>query len=157
MSSQNLVSYTLTAEKKTAINQTLDSLKDHFSFTIPLTPAEIKSIFKAGDSYSPFIEKAYNALNQFPQIMPAIFDAQEFKNDYQLAMDLTAIITKLKGLLESLENTQVAAFSDAMVGGLEIYSHVQANKDKVPGLNAIADDMGSHFKKSKKPKDETKK
>jgi hypothetical protein len=36
-----------------------------------------------------------------------------------------------------------------MAQSLEIYSAVKQNRDKIPGLNVIADEMSSFFKKTK--------
>ena len=37
-----------------------------------------------------------------------------------------------------------------MAGALEVYAAVKQNRDKVPGLNVVADEMAEFFKKAKK-------
>lgn len=156
MATQNLVSAVLTPELKASINQTLEQLKNDCSFVITLTPDEIKNLFKAGDAYSSFLDKAYNTITDHPEIMPSIFDKEEFKKDYIFAADLMPIIAKVRSILETLENTRTAALSDTIVGALEIYNQVQNNKDKVSGLNTVYDDLAVHFKKSKRIKEQPK-
>ena len=101
MATQNLVSAVLTPELKASINQTLEQLKNDCSFVITLTPDEIKNLFKAGDAYSSFLDKAYNTITDHPEIMPSIFDKEEFKKDYIFAADLMPIIAKVRSILEA--------------------------------------------------------
>ncbi len=82
--------------------------------------------------------------------MPQVFDTAEFRKDYQLGKDMTPYVSQIRELLESMEDTTFAAYSDAMAGALQIYAAVQNSKDKVPGLSATADKMAAFFKRSRK-------
>ena len=46
----------------------------------------------------------------------------------------------------------MAANSDATDGALEVYAAVKQHRDKVPGLNVVAEDMAESFKKAKRSK-----
>jgi len=150
MAAQNLVSASIDAQTRTDILQKLSDIKSKLGFLLILQPDEIQSIFKAGNGYAPFIEKAHNAVNGHPEIMSGVFDAEEFKRDFQLSKDLTAISDQVNQLADSLQNTMLAVNSDALAAALDVYSAVKLNKDKVPGLNVVANEMAEFFKKTKK-------
>ena len=154
MSSQNLISATISPETKTGIMQKLEEIKTSLNFLLTLQPSEIQGLFKAGNTYAPFIEKAYNVINTHPQILPGVFNIEEFKKDYTLAKDLVIISNHVDQLADGIGNTLTAANSDAMAGALEIYAAVKQNRDKVPGLNVVYDEMGEFFKKAKKKNDQ---
>ena len=79
MSSQNLISATLSEETKTEITQALTEVRNKLEFLLSMQPDEIKSIFKAGNGFIPFIDKAYNVVNAHPEILPSVFNVEEFK------------------------------------------------------------------------------
>jgi hypothetical protein len=145
MSAQNLVSASLTPETKTEIIQKLTEIKTALNFLITLQPDEVRSLFKAANSFAPFIDKAYHTVVDHPEIMPGVFDMEEFKRDYTLSKDLAPIVNQIKELAESLEKTLIAINSDALTGALDIYAAVKQNRDKVPGLNVVAEEMAEFF------------
>ena len=107
-------------------------------------------MFKVGNGYTPFVEKAYNVVNSHPDILPGVFDIHEFKKDYQLSKDLTTIVDQINQLSASLNDTLMAVSSDAITGALEIYSAVKQNSDRVPGLQVAATEMAEFFKRTRK-------
>ena len=156
MALQNLVSASLTPEQKSSIITKLSDLKNDLGFVISLLPEEKKEYLKVGNVMLPLIEKAHDAVTAHPEILPAIFDKEEFENDYKLTKDLLPIVSQLAELASAVEATLFAANSDSMVETLEIYAAVQQHKDKVPGLDTVATEMKEFFKKTKKLKTEVK-
>lgn len=156
MALQNLVSASLTPEQKSSITAKLNELKTDLSFVISLLPEEKKEYLRVGNVMLPLIEKAHDVAALHPEILPAIFDKEEFEDDYKLTKDLFPIANQLAELTASVQATLFAANSDAMVETLEIYAAVQQHKDKVPGLDTAAGEMKEFFKKNKKPKTEVK-
>lgn len=150
MATQNLVSATLSAELKNSIVTKISELKTLLNFTVSLLPEEKKELVKVGNSYLPFVDKAYRVASDHPEIIPSVFDKEEFVKDYQFAKDLSAIAALLDELNTSVDDTLCAANSDTMVAALEIYSAVQQNKDKVPGLDVANSELKEFFKKSKR-------
>ena len=120
------------------------------NFLLSLQPKEIKSLFKAGNWFAPFIDKAHLAAADHPEILPQVFNSAEFKQDCQLSKDLTAIVTQINELAESLEKTLIAVNSDALSGALEVYAAVKEHRDKVPGLNVMAAEMAEFFPRATK-------
>lgn len=150
MSSQNLISATLAAEKKAQIIQKLAEVKSDLDFLLTLQPDEVRGLFKASNGFAPLVEKAYNTVNAHPDIMPNVFNIAEFKRDYELSRDLTLIAGQIKELSDSTQNTLIAVNSDALAGTLEVYAAVKQHRDKVPGLNVVADEMAVFFQRTGK-------
>jgi hypothetical protein len=147
---QNLVSASLTPEVKTEILQKLTEIKNALDFLLSLQPKEVRSLFKPGNTFAPLIDKAYHVVVDHPEILPAIFDKEEFIKDYLLSKDLTPIDNQINELSESVTKTLMAINSDALNETMEVYAAVKQNKDKVPGLNVVAEEMAEFFKKAGK-------
>jgi len=147
--SQNLISATLSVEDASEVLQLLTSAKAKLNFLSKLQTGEIVNLIKVGNAYLPFIEKAYQTVIAHPEILPSVFDKEEFLRDYALLIALRPILNQINELAESIQKTFTAAGSDSLVQALEVYAIVKQNKDKVPGLSVIADEMGVFFKKTK--------
>lgn len=154
MAVQNLVSAVIPEAVKASIIQKIGEIKTDLSFLITLQPDEIQGLFKAGNIYSSLIERAYTVAGSHPEILPSIFNVEEFKKDYVLSKDLADLSHQVNELAQALDHTLLATRSDSLAEALEVYAAVQQNKDKVPGLNSIADEMAEFFKKTIKKKPE---
>ena len=154
--SQNLISATLLAQDASEVQQLLTDAKAKLSFLLSLQTDDVITLFKVGNVYLPFIDLAYQTTIAHPEILPGVFDKDEFIRDYMLLSALRPIFNQMKELLESLQKTFMAVGSDAMIEALEVYSAVKQNKDKVPGLAATAEQTAVFFKKSKAKADPDK-
>jgi len=146
---QNLISATLSPEDALEVQQFLNSVKTKLDFLSKLQTSDTINLFKVGNAYLPFIEKAHQAMIAHPEILPAVFDKEEFIRDYNLLNSLRPILNQINELAESIQKTFTAVGSDSLVEALDVYAIVKQNKDKVAGLSVIADEMGIFFKKSK--------
>jgi len=142
---QNLVDAELNQTDSDAIITSLVAVNSKLPFLISLTPEEKSSLFKMGNGYKPFIEKAANAISSHPEIMPGTFSAEAFKKDSDLIKALEPIRVKLELLYQSVEDTLTAIGSDAIIESLAVYDAVKSQKDKIPGLSAIYDEMKKFF------------
>lgn len=149
MPNQNLISTTLATELKEKIEQQLTDIKSQLSFLLALQPGDIQGLFKAGNSYYPFIDRAYETIAKHPEIFPNSFNIEEFKKDYNLSKNLTPIVNQIKELAESLEKTLTAVNSDALAAALDVYAAVKQNRDKVSGLNVVANEMAVFFQRTR--------
>ena len=147
--SQNLISATFPAEDAADVQQNLAAAKAKLSFLLSLQTEDVVTLFKAGNAYLPFIDKAYQTMQAHPEIIPPVFNQEEFAQDYNLLSTLRPIFTQVDELAEGVRKTFIAVGSDALVAALEVYSAVKQNKDKVPGLASTADEMAVFFKRSK--------
>ena len=150
MCAQNLVSAVISPELKTSITTKLEGLKTDLNFVISLLPEEKNEFLKVKNVMMPFLDKTYDAATSHPEILPGVFDKDEFVKDYQLTKDLAPIVAQLEELTSAISNTLYAANSDTMVEALEVYAAVQQNKDKVPGLDTIAAELKGFFKRTRK-------
>ncbi len=151
---QNLISANLTAADAAEVQQNLSNAKTKLSFLLSLQTDDTITLFKVGNAYLPFIDLAYQTAIAHPEILPGVFDKDEFIRDYTLLSALRPIFSQVNELLESVQKTFTAVGSDAMIEALEVYTAVKQNKDKVPGLAATAGQMAVFFKKTK-PKTES--
>jgi len=146
---QNLISASLPAADAAEVSLNLANAKSKLNFLLSLQTEDVVTLFKVGNAYLPFLDRVYQVVDEHPEILPAVFDVVEFKKDYQLFKTLIPIQTQINELAEGLQKTSYAVGSDALVAALEVYAAVKQHKDKVPGLNATADELAVFFKKSK--------
>ena len=153
---QNLISASLSAEEAAQVQQSLTTAKEGLNFLLSLITDDTKNLFKIGPNFLPFVEDAFQTVNTHPEILPGVFNKEEFLKDYALLSKLTPILNQIEELAEGISKTYTAVGSDTLVAGLEVYAAVKQNKDKVPGLSVTADRMAQYFKKSKtKAEDKT--
>lgn len=117
---------------------------------LALQSKDVKGLFKAGNGYQPFIEKAYSAVTQHPEILPSVFNVEEFIRDYNLSNELAPIVDQINELAEGLQKTLVAVKSDALTAALDVYAAVKQNQDKVPGLKVVSDEMAVFFHRTRR-------
>jgi hypothetical protein len=146
---QNLVDAVLSQTDSDAINTAIETINSKLSFKISLSTEEKSSLFKMGNGYKPFIEKAANVISSHPEIMPGTFSVEAFKKDSDLIQSLEPIRVKLELLYQSVEDTLTAVGSDAIIESLSVYDAVKNQKDKIPGLTAIYDEMKKFFPRKK--------
>ena len=147
--SQNLISASLPPADAVAIRQHLTDVKSKLSFLLSLTPNDITGLVIAGNTYLPFIDLVHEVVQSHPEILSGVFDKDEFLRDYALLEAIRPILLQISELADSLQKTVYAVGSDNFVASLDVYAAVKLNKDKVPGLNVIADEMAKFFKKTK--------
>ena len=91
MPSQNMVSGTLASNDRDEILQKIQEIRSRLGFLAHLPPEEIKSLFKAGNSYQPLLEKAYSVAETLGEILPSTFDKEEFRRDVELLRALKPV------------------------------------------------------------------
>lgn len=140
---QNLVSGSLTPENIQAIMAAIQTIKDNLTL-VGLTPQQRKNLSKLGDKSRAFVDRASQVVGQNPEIMPATFDPEEFQRDVAYFNGLGNVHTAVLQLLELVDDTMLAAGSDAFVAALKVY---KASKDADPelGLDEAVAEMGERF------------
>lgn len=146
---QNLISASLSATDAADIFQSLTAVKAKMPFLSTLQASDVSNLYKVGNAYLPFIDKIHQVVITHPEILPAIFDKVEFLRDYELFNTLRPIFNQINELAEGIQKTYTALGSDTLVASLEVYASVKQNKDKVPGLSVMNDEMAVFFKKAK--------
>jgi len=97
---------------------------------------------------TPFLAECRKVVKGHPEIFSAAFDTQEFEKDFQLAEALGPISDDIEQLAEAVRHTLMAARSDALVCGLDVYAATRMHRDKIAGLNVVADNLATYFKRS---------
>lgn len=147
MAVQNLVSASLTPEARDQILRLVGEVRAKLGFLLSLGTDEKAGLFKAGKEYLPFVEGCHRVAAGHPEILPGVFDRAEFEKDYALGRDLAVIADSLAQLNTAVAQTLTAVHSDGLSEALEVYAAVKANRDRVPGLDAVADDLSRFFQK----------
>jgi hypothetical protein len=126
-----------------------NELKALFTFLINLTPEERQALPKMGNDKQPFVTKAFQYAQSFPLIAPPFINLGELGKDRGLALILIQVLQLARPFVESIDDTQLAAGSEAYVASLSIYnSAAQAAKANVPGASAIYEDLKTHFEQT---------
>ncbi len=146
---QNLISASLSAAEAAEVLQSLNDVKTKMPFLSTLQKTDVSSLFKVGNAYLPFIDKIYQVVTTHPEILPAIFDKDEFLRDYELFNTIRPIYNQINELAEGIQKTFTAVGSDTLVAALEVYASVKQNKDKVVGLSVMNDEMAVFFKRAR--------
>lgn len=147
--SQNLISGALSAEDQQIIQQALTVLNEKMPFLSSMQNVDVSKFFKPGNAYQPLLNLAVQVMEQHPDILPAVFNKEEFKKDSELYAAIAPVAMRVSALHTGLQKTQIAVGSDTLKGALEVYAAVKQHKNKVPGLSAVYDEMRVFFRKNK--------
>ncbi len=147
---QDLVNAEISTEDLASIESALVTIKGKLPFLISLSSNEKAQLFKVGENFKTFIQKAINAVNTHPEIMPGTFSVAGFKKDYNLYNSLEPVKGNMASIAKALEDTVTAAGSDSLSASLEVYDEVKNHLEKIPGLKTIYDEMKVCFPRTRK-------
>lgn len=139
------VSATLTKEDYDAIMAALATIREKLPFLIELSAKEKTRINRLGDKSEAFVNKALELAKQNPDFLPRNFDTEEMERDLVLFKSLNAIAMGMSRLLEEIEDTEIAAGSEAYLAALIIYDYAKADGELTRGLDGVLDDLGKRF------------
>jgi hypothetical protein len=142
------ISATLTEKDMAVINDALTQIEQKLPFLINLSMNERKGLFKLGTKSLDFVEDAFAAAQNFPTILPATFDAEEFRKDSSLFKSMTSLTQRIDSLAEKVNDTLLAVGSEALNSSLFVYAYVQTASDSTPGLKNIAEKLKERFKRN---------
>ena len=125
-------------------------------YTLALTPQERHAMLKMGDKSLAFVEKTHDYAQDNPTLVPSYLDMDDFDKDFSDAHGLWRLHTAIHQLDELVEDTIMAAGSEAYHAALAVYHNIQAAaKQDIPGAKAIYEDLKSRFPGGKKRSGET--
>ncbi|MEH1827465.1 MAG: hypothetical protein V7L22_19220 [Nostoc sp.] len=151
---ENRISASLAPADREAVMQAIATIREKLPFLIDLTTEDRRTIVKMGDKSRAFVSKALEVATQNPNFLPRYFDLEEMRRDLEIYEDLYPVLLSLTQLQELVDDTCIAAGSEAYTAALAIYSYAKASGD-VTGLDAVIDEMGRRFtRRSKKKKPE---
>jgi len=145
----NRVNTKLLPATQATVLTALGTVKENLPFLIGVSPEERQTLPKMGDKTVAFVNKALDVVNRHPEILPGNFDAQAFIADVELVNALRPVQGELRDLLEKVDDTVLAAGSEAFSAALRVYQFAKTN-----GLDGELDaelaEMGKRF--SRKPR-----
>lgn len=143
---ENKVSIDLQAAAITAINNTLNTLKQQLVFMVNLTADEKQALPKMGDKTLAFVEKAFDFGRQYPGLVPPFVSTEEMRKDLETAQKLRAISQTLTDLSTRAEDTLMLAGSEAYMASLAIYQNIKLSaRNNVGGAKSAYDDLSARF------------
>lgn len=143
------ISAALTAAQITAVTTAINTIKTNLNFLVNLNPEERQALSKMGpDGYS-YVTSSLEYAATNTAILPAAMNLTEAQKDLKLVNDLRPILQQVAQLLESIEDTMMAAGSEAKDFADLFYNQVKAFANtNTPGMDTIAADLGSFYEKS---------
>ncbi|MFT3751614.1 MAG: hypothetical protein QM800_01645 [Paludibacter sp.] len=142
----NLISATFTEEDERKAMELLAQLKALFPFGIKLSDDQKKHLTRLDDGRIPFADKGLFYGGQQPLVVPPFTDLREYKRDLDFVKATSRVGAEIMSFAEMVNDTRIAAGSDAYQAALSIYSSSKAAaKQGVPGTQTIVDEMGKLF------------
>ncbi|GET24474.1 hypothetical protein [Prolixibacter sp. NT017] len=143
----NLISLNLTPEEDEAIKQAISTLNATLlPKLITLTKEERIELPKMGDKTLAFTTKANEYTAQNDTLVPPYFSVEEFTTDLNATTRLRGYEQQLAPLMQALDDSIMAAGSEAYQAALLFYSIIKtAAENNVPGAKVIADELSQRF------------
>ncbi|MDR1112158.1 MAG: hypothetical protein LBL18_00125 [Bacteroidales bacterium] len=115
-------------------------------YAIALTPAERRSMAKMGEKTLSFVEKSHEFAAQNPNFVPPYLNMADFDIDFADAHNLWSVLLASQQLHENLDDTTMAAGSEAYQAALVFYNSVKtAARQDIPGAKAVYEELGKRF------------
>lgn len=138
------ISAALTATDRAAVMTAITTIRKTLPFLIDLTADDRKALPKMGDKSRAFVSKALEVATQNPDFLPRSFDLDEMRKDVQLFEAMYPIVVALAQLQELVDDTTMAAGSEAMAAALQVYSYAKASGQGA-GLEGMVEELGQRF------------
>jgi hypothetical protein len=119
--SQNVVSLSLSSDQIEQVQGALAVLEKNLSGLVSLSVDQRRELRKMGPKSEMFARKAHDVISQSPEILSGSFDLEEFGLDIQALDQLRPIFTRLAGLAQRADDTEMALGSDIYTAALEAY------------------------------------
>jgi hypothetical protein len=120
-------------------------------YTVALTPTERHEMLKMGEKSLAFVEKAHDFAKQYPELVPPYVDMDAFDVDFADAHGLWTLSDSVRKVLEEIEDTEMAAGSEAYQTALIFYNSVKvAAAQDIPGAKATFEDLRARFPSGKR-------
>jgi hypothetical protein len=147
MALDNFISIELSTPEIDQFNAAYSDMNDSIkNAVINLTPDERKRFARVAYEMIPWIEKCNHYMITNPSLVPAYIDLVEFNKDLKARADLYPMLTKIRSILEMLDDTVLLLGQDLYNNCIAFYQAVKgAAKAQVPGSTAIFQDLQQQF------------
>lgn len=140
----DLVKGEVSAEQLQGILDLVSQIQKQLPFLIDLNANDRRSLPKLGDKSRAFVDQGLVLATQNSGILPRNFDIEEYRRDVALVRQLEPLVLAVGQLAGRLEDTLLAAGSDAYSQTLLVYQAAKlAGKDG--SLEQHLDGLGRRF------------
>lgn len=128
--SNDLISGEILPEQQQAVINAINVIQTNLPFLIDLTTDERRTLPKMGDKSRAFVDQGLVVATQNEGILPRNFDPDAYRRDVTLVRQLEPIVLVMRQLMKRIEDTFLAAGSDAYGQTLVVYQAAKlAGKD----------------------------
>ncbi len=143
--SENKVSAVLPDADKASVMASAGQIKTNLPFLINLTKEERKKSRKMGAKSVEYVSLNLQGAESFGTLIPATVDIPEFAKDVILVNQLSSIRIELAAILESIDDTMLAAGSDAMVTADQVYSYLKTGAKNNAAVKSLVAEIAKRF------------
>ncbi|SKB69083.1 hypothetical protein [Daejeonella lutea] len=143
--STNRVSAILNDADKTAVLEALAQVKEKMPFLINLTGKERHRSRKMGAKSVEYVNLNLQGSQSFASLIPPNVDIDEFSKDVTLVNQLMSVRIEVEALLEGIDDTMLAAGSEAMQCADLVYSYLKTGAKTNAGVKGITADIAKRF------------
>ena len=149
----NKINFILTPENKETVFQAVKDARTGMPFLIKLSKGERKALQKMDDGRKPFVQKGVEFATGNKDLDPGSGLLEAAPNDVELYSFLAILENELRQMLEMVVDTKMLAGSEAYDVGRFVYMKAKMNVEmKIPGSQAIVDELSKLFKQNGTPK-----
>jgi hypothetical protein len=149
---QNLITLALSDADWTAVDGALTTLEEKLAGLVDLTPQQRHDLGKMGDKSEAFCRQTVTVLTQNEDRVPPSFDLPELQGDLANLDKLRIRSTRVRQLMERIDDSEIALGSDVMSGSLEGYAMLKVS-GLGAGLDQLRQQMSARFNRKSKPQD----
>jgi hypothetical protein len=139
-----LINGELLPEQQQAILQAITDIQAKLPFMVDLTMDDRRTIPKMGDKSRAFVDQSLVIAMQNQDILPRSFDVTAYQRDVALVRQLEPVVLAMRQLMKHVEDTYIAAGSDAYSNALLVYQ-VAKLAGKNGSLDEHLDSLGRRF------------
>ncbi len=143
--STNRVSATLNEADKTAVLEALAQVKEKMPFLINLSGQDRKRSRKMGAKSVEYVNLNLQGSQTFGSLIPPSVDVSEFAKDVTLVNQLLAVRMEVETLLEGIDDTMLAAGSDAMQYADLVYAYLKRGSKSNAGVKSVTANIAKRF------------
>ncbi|MCX7103302.1 MAG: hypothetical protein NTX38_17925 [Methylobacter sp.] len=140
----NLINGELPLDQQQAILQALTDIQAKLPFLIDLTTADRRSLPKMGAKSRGFVDQGLVLATQNSGILPRNFDIDQYNREVLLVRQLEPIVLALRQLMKRVEDTFMAAGSEAYTQTLMVYQAAKIS-GKTGALDEHLDSLAQRF------------
>lgn len=147
MAQNKKISAQLSAEAKEQIIRKIEEIRAYLPFIVGLDNDERMSMRKMGEKSMGYVLDCERAARMFPEAIPPTLNIEEMRENISLRNELAEIKGLLSTLMTGIDNTMMAAGSDAMITADLIYGYFKTMSAQGARYKSVTSEIGKRFKR----------